>query len=192
LTLPEFDAAVRTLDQVVDVDYYLPGCPPPVDLIAKAVQALVTGTLPDKGTVLAPDVALCSQCPRADTKPGRLLLKGFHRPHEQLIDPQLCLLAQGLVCLGSATRAGCHAACIQGNMPCTGCMGPLSGVVDSGGKALSAIASLLDSNDEREIVDRMAELADPIGTFYRYSLPSSLLHRRVAARAGADTTEVAP
>ena len=29
LTLPAFDASVRTLDQVIDVDYYLPGCPPP-------------------------------------------------------------------------------------------------------------------------------------------------------------------
>jgi F420-non-reducing hydrogenase small subunit len=27
LTLPAFDASVRTLDQVIDVDYYLPGCP---------------------------------------------------------------------------------------------------------------------------------------------------------------------
>jgi len=28
LTLPEFYNDVRTLDQVVDVEYYLPGCPP--------------------------------------------------------------------------------------------------------------------------------------------------------------------
>ena len=33
LALPAFSDSVRTLDQVVDVDYYLPGCPPPVHLI---------------------------------------------------------------------------------------------------------------------------------------------------------------
>jgi F420-non-reducing hydrogenase small subunit len=192
LTLPTLREVVRTLDQVVDVDYYLPGCPPPVDLIAKAAEALVTGTLPEKGAVLAPDVALCSQCPRAETKPDTLLLKGYRRPHEMIADPQLCLLAQGLVCLGSATRAGCGAACIGGNMPCTGCMGPLSGVVDHGGKALSAVASLLDSNDEDEIVARMAELVDPVGTFYRYGLPASLLHRRPSKVTAGTKEEVAP
>ena len=29
LSLPAFCDSVRTLDQVIDVDYYLPGCPPP-------------------------------------------------------------------------------------------------------------------------------------------------------------------
>jgi len=31
LTLPEFYDTVMTLDQVVDVDYYVPGCPPVAD-----------------------------------------------------------------------------------------------------------------------------------------------------------------
>jgi F420-non-reducing hydrogenase small subunit len=182
LSLPAFDASVRTLDQVVDVDYYLPGCPPPVGLIASAVTALVEGTLPDKGAVLAPDRALCSECPRAVTKPDKLLVDAFRRPHEVNIDPELCLLAQGLICMGPATRAGCVAACIGGNMPCTGCMGPTSSVADYGAKALSAIASIISANDEGEIVARIAEIVDPVGTFYRYSLPASLLHHRVATR----------
>ncbi len=179
LTLPSFHASVRTLDQVIDVDYYLPGCPPPAHLVLAAVTALVEGSLPEKGAVLAPDLALCSECPRAGTKPERLALEAFRRPHEIVADPELCLLAQGLVCLGPATRAGCDAACIGGNMPCTGCMGPTSRVLDHGAKALSAIASLLDANDEEEIVARIAEIADPVGTFYRYSLPASPLHHRV-------------
>ena len=128
LTLPAFSDSVRTLDQVVDVDYYLPGCPPPVHLIRAAVMALVEGTLPAKGTVLAPDVALCSECPRAATKPQKPQIKAFRRPHEMVADPDLCLLAQGLMCLGPATRAGCGSVCIGANMPCTGCMGPTSRV----------------------------------------------------------------
>ncbi|MFA5785963.1 MAG: oxidoreductase [Actinomycetota bacterium] len=179
LTLPVMDATVRTLDQAIEVDYYLPGCPPPVDLIRAAVMALVEGKLPAKGAVLAPDVALCDECPRAATKPEKLLLKGFKRPQEILIDVETCLLAQGLLCLGPATRSGCGAPCISGNMPCTGCMGPTSRVVDYGAKALSALASLLDSNDEDEIVDMVERVVDPVGTFYRYSLPASLMHRRV-------------
>jgi F420-non-reducing hydrogenase small subunit len=143
------------------------------------VTALVQRALPEKGAVLAPDVALCSECPRAETKPDTLTLESFRRPHEFVADPELCLLAQGLVCLGPATRAGCHAACIGGNMPCTGCRGPTSKVRDYGAKAISATASMLETNDEDEIVARIAEIADPVGTFYRYSLPASLLHHRV-------------
>src|SRR4030042_2938696 len=57
LTLPEFYNTVYTLDQVIDVDYYLPGCAPPPDLIMKAIEAILSGKLPLKGTVLAPDKA---------------------------------------------------------------------------------------------------------------------------------------
>jgi F420-non-reducing hydrogenase small subunit len=93
-------------------------------------------------------------------------------------DLQTCLLAQGLVCLGPGTRAGCEALCIRGNMPCTGCFGPTSRVRDYGAKALSAIASVVESNDETEIAQALAAVPDPVGTFYRYSLPSSMLGRR--------------
>jgi F420-non-reducing hydrogenase small subunit len=189
LSLPAFDESVRTLDQVIDVDYYLPGCPPPVHLIQAAVTALVEGTLPEKGTVLAPDVALCSECPRLPTKPERPFVKGFRRPHEMLVDPDVCLLAQGLVCLGPATRAGCRAVCIAANMPCTGCMGPTSGVADYGGKALSAIASLLESSDEDEVAELAGTVADPVGTLYRYSLPRSLLFARVLTAPRGEESE---
>lgn len=182
LRLPHFDETVRTLDQVIDVDYYLPGCPSPPDLIRSAVMALVEGRLPEKGTVLAPDVALCAECPRAETKPQDLKVAAFKRPYEIVADPETCLLAQGLVCLGPATRSGCGAVCIGANMPCTGCMGPTSRVIDHGAKALSAIASLMESRDPDEIAALADQLVDPVGTFYRYSLPASLLHRHVVER----------
>jgi len=181
LSLPEFYGDVRTLDQVIDVDYYLPGCAPPPDLIRAAVMALLEGKLPPKGSVLAPDLALCSECKHVDSKPQAPQIRAFKRPHELVPDPDVCLLAQGLICLGPATRAGCGAACIRANMPCTGCMGPMSRVIDHGAKALSAVASLIDATAEAEVASRAGEIPDPVGTFYRYSLPASLLHRRVSA-----------
>ena len=69
-----------------------------------------------------------------------MLLKEYKRPHEMTIDPTQCLLAQGLLCLGIVTRKGCGAACINGNMPCTGCMGPISQARDFGAKAIWSIA----------------------------------------------------
>jgi len=184
LELPELWETVKTLDQVIDVDYYLPGCPPPVALIQNAVGAILKNELPAKGTVLAPDIALCEECPRKETKPDDLDLKEFKRPHEIIADPEKCLLVQGLLCLGAITRKGCGACCIQGNMPCTGCLGPTSHVRDFGAKALSAIASVVGANDEEEAATALNTIVDPLGTFYRYSLPASLLHRTYVQPAG--------
>jgi F420-non-reducing hydrogenase small subunit len=178
LTLPVFFDTVLPLDAVIDVDYYLPGCPPTPNIIRDAIGALLGTELPPKGAVLAPDKALCDECPRKDTRPEKLVVKEFKRVHQVVPDQQTCLLAQGVVCLGAATRAGCEARCIRGNMPCTGCFGPTSRVRDFGAKALSATASVIDCNDESAIVQVMNALPDPAGTFYRYSLPSGLLGRR--------------
>lgn len=184
LTLPAFRDTVRALNQVVDVDYYLPGCPPTPKLIKEALQAILAGKLPEKGAVLAPDVALCEECPLKESKPEKLALTEFKRPHLTDIDPDTCLLAQGLLCMGPATRAGCEALCPTGHMPCTGCFGPTSRVKDQGAKILSALASMIDAKEEDEIERILEGIPDPVGTFYRYSLPSSLLRRRVMRQAG--------
>lgn len=179
LSLPQFRNVVRALDQVIDVDYYLPGCPPTPKLLKEAVLALLSGNLPPKGTVLAPDTALCDQCPLRDSKPADLKIGRFWRPHQIEVDPKKCLLAQGLACMGPATRAGCEARCIAGHMPCTGCFGPTSRVKDHGAKILSALASTVDANDVAEIDAALSGIPDPVGTFYRYGLAKSLLRRRV-------------
>jgi F420-non-reducing hydrogenase small subunit len=178
-TLPSLHRMVRTLDQVVPVDYYLPGCPPTPKLLGQAVQVLLAGNLPPKGSTLAPDIALCEQCPRKDSKPTDLQLEEFKRPHLTPLDPQRCLLAQGLVCMGPATRGGCEAQCIQGNMPCSGCFGPTSRVRDQGAKILSSLCSNIAAKTEPDIDRTLATIPDPVGTFYRYSLAGSLLRKRV-------------
>lgn len=178
ITLPAFRNVVRTLDQVIDVDYYLPGCPPTPKLLKQAVLTLLSGVLPPKGAVLSPDAALCDECPRKDSKPDNLSFTQFIRPHMVLLDKTKCLLAQGVVCMGPATRAGCEAACISGNMPCSGCFGPTSRVRDQGAKILSSICSNMEAKSEDRIDRVLDEIPDPIGTFYRYGLASSLLRKK--------------
>ncbi len=180
VTLPEFHQVVRALDQVVDVDFYIPGCPPTPKMTKAAIGALLEGRLPPKGSVLGPDVALCEQCPRKASKPADLGFTGFKRPHQVVLDPNLCLLAQGVVCMGPATRGGCEALCPGGNMPCTGCFGPTSRVRDQGAKILSSLCANLVSKDGKEIGDILAGIPDPVGTFYRYGLAKSLLRRKVS------------
>ncbi len=179
-TLPILHNVVRSLDQVVDVDYYVPGCPPTPGLTKAAVNALLEGNLPPKGSVLAPDVALCEGCPRKATKPADLSFTEFKRPHRVLMDPDKCFLAQGVVCMGPATRGGCEAACIGGGMPCTGCFGPTSRVRDQGMKMMSSICANVAGKEEQEINAVLAGIPDPVGTFYRYGLAKSLLRRNVS------------
>jgi F420-non-reducing hydrogenase small subunit len=178
LNLPALFDTVLPLDRAIAVDYYVPGCPPTPKIIADALAAVLAPELPRPGAVLAPDRALCEECPRRATRPHDLLLKQFRRLAEYRPDPEVCILAQGVPCLGPATRAGCDARCIAGNMPCTGCFGPTSRVRDFGAKALSGIASLVGSADEKDAERILGTLADPAGTFYRYSLPASLLSRK--------------
>lgn len=179
VSLPEFRNVVRSLDQVVDVDYYIPGCPPTPNLTREALNALLTGNLPPKGTVLAPDTALCGECPRRESKPTDVAFTGFKRPHEILADPSKCFLAQGMVCLGPATRSGCGSQCPSGNMPCTGCFGGTTRVRDQGAKILSSLCANIAARDEEGINRALEGIPDPVGTFYRYGLAKSLLRRKV-------------
>jgi F420-non-reducing hydrogenase small subunit len=175
LELPRLHSAVRSLHQIIDVDYFVPGCPPEPRTTWLALEALVSGALPQKGSVISHSrKALCEECPLP--KEGKKVTK-FYRPHQIIPDPKRCLLDQGLLCYGVATRGGCGAMCPQAAMPCTGCYGPVEGVVDQGLHFLSALGSLIDSTDTEEIKRIADEIADPAGTFYRYSLPVSLLRR---------------
>ncbi len=177
--LPQLHHVVRALDQVVDVDYYIPGCPPTPNLTKMAVTALLEGRLPAKGSVIAPDTALCSECPRRESKPTDVAFTEFKRPHQKLLDQEKCFLAQGVVCMGPATRAGCGSQCPGGNMPCTGCFGPTSRVRDQGAKILSSLCSNVGPKEEEGIDAVLAGIPDPVGTFYRYGLAKSLLRRKV-------------
>lgn len=170
LTLPEFYDTVKTLDQVVEVDYYLSGCPPPIPCIISAFNAILSGNLPPKGSSFLPDKSVCDECPRI--KKDRKITE-IRRIYEIEDDFETCFWDQGVVCMGPATRAGCEAQCIKANIPCTGCGGPGPGVKDQGAAMMSAVASIAPN---KEVLD---EIVDPVGTFYKYSLAGSILRRRV-------------
>ena len=101
----------------------------------------------------------------------------FIRPFEIVPDPEICLMEQGIVCCGPATRSGCGAKCVSAGVPCRGCYGKPINVRDQGAKMVSAIASVIDSADPEEIDRIIATIPDPVGTFYRFSLPDSMLRR---------------
>ena len=188
LALPEFWDEVKALDDIVDVDYYVPACPPTHDMnmqILNVVRAFVEEgkPLPPKGTVIASEKSLCDDCKRI--RSDNISVDGFVRIHEKDPDPEKCFLEQGVVCLGPATRAGCGAVCPGVNMPCRGCMGPTAPVTEQGASMLSALASIYSISDKENEMDEgqiekvISQIIDPLGCFYRFSLPKSQLGRVV-------------
>jgi len=175
LRLPKFYHRVYTLNQVVPVDYYLPGCPPAPAQVKAVLLAVVQGHLPPPGSVVgASERSVCDECRRAK---GEKKVKRFYRPWQVMQDWDRCLLEQGIVCAGSATRGGCGVRCPDSGLGCRGCYGPAPGVVDQGAKLLSAISSIVDSKDPAEIDTILAGIPDFAAIAYRFGLPASLLQR---------------
>jgi F420-non-reducing hydrogenase small subunit len=178
LGLPRFYNTVKTLDQVVDVDYTIPGCPPASLQIYSALGLVADDMLPRKGSIIgAGDRALCDECAR---KKSEKTISRIYRPHEKFPDAETCFLEQGLICLGPATRSGCGSRCIKSGIPCRGCYGPLDDVADQGMKMMSALASVIEPKDEKEINAVLDQFVDPLRTLHRFSLAASMLRRKKA------------
>ena len=180
IDIPEFWDTVKTLDQVVDVDYYIPGCPPQSLQVAAVMGAVIgilkdEGELPPKGTILgAGDKTCCDECPR-ERKEKKI--KEFFRIHEVIPNDDECLLDQGILCMGPATRSGCGALCVQAGISCRGCYGAPPNILDQGAKMISALSSVIDASTPEEVKKIIDKIADPLGTFYRFSLAASTFRR---------------
>lgn len=186
LELPSLLPRVKTLREVVPVDYLIPGCPPESHQLWNALEAVILGELPSPGSFLgAGEGTVCRDCAR--TKEDKSIDR-LYRNHEIEPVPGKCLLEQGLICLGVATRGGCGAPCPDANMPCSGCYGPPEGVADQGGAMIAALGSIIDPGEhrgkgEQELTLRLEAFLDQVpdyaGLLYKYTLPGSVLGGRV-------------
>ncbi len=171
--VPALRPRLLPVDSYVDVDYHLPGCPPPLEHLRQVLHALLTGGQPPR--IATP---VCSECRRQAHAEH---LAELVRPFMRQAAPDRCLLVQGMVCLGSVTRGGCGAACPKANVPCSGCRGATDHI-------------LLESRHGvyRDIVYRIShllglpvkevekKLADLPHVLYSYSLASPAMRRKDA------------
>ena len=178
LKLPDLLHHVKTLDEVVDVDYYLPGCPPLPVQLEEAFPALLDDDVEVGKYDLISEQSVCEPCPMEREEKNIEKLVPIQEKTD--INPDECLLDQGVLCMGPATSGMCDAACTSVGHPCIGCNGPTRDIVDQGGRMASALASVIaiegeERKTEEEIRDAMDSVRDPTGSFYRFSLPSSIL-----------------
>ncbi len=180
LTLPVYEDKVRTLNQIVEVDYYIGGCPPHPSHVGAAINAIVTGQLPPKGSWITNGKAVCDICdrnPSSMENGARIMIDKVLRTVDGVPDKDICLLQQGYICFGPITQGDCGGSCLNVNVPCRGCGGPIPGAEDYGAQALSTIGSLLkDENATSQLMEKYPNLAK---FFYRYALPSGILPRKM-------------
>ena len=162
--IPAMTDRVYALREVVPVDMSLPGCPTTPEMVVGALTALLEGKkfeLPTK--------SVCDDCPLIREKKAVSTLKRrFEAPEftpGRPLTEMRCLMEQGFLCQGPATRTGCGGSegtprCIRAYMPCEGCFGPLSDKANPMVDMMGALASI--GLDPKQIPDRAA-------TFNRFS-----------------------
>jgi F420-non-reducing hydrogenase small subunit len=141
LHLPDLLPMCRPIDMVVNVDRYLPGCPPTPELFMAVLRE-------SADTEIAKTV--CQECglkKDRDMLPEHLL--GFQQGE---VLSNVCLINQGFLCIGASTRGGCRALCTLAGYPCVGCRGPSDAFIEkSSDKWLNSI---------RRIFSRMTEIPE--------------------------------
>jgi F420-non-reducing hydrogenase small subunit len=164
--LPQHDEVttyMMPIDSIVEVDYMIPGCPPEVDDIAYSLTSLLNGEEP-----ILSKTDVCDDCPRERIGKYEETLK---RIHEEVPDPDRCLLEQGYLCMGPATRGGCGAPCPTAGATCDGCRGATEKNDDQGLTMLDALSSLMEEVSEE------FSLSQYMGSIYRYTFPYSRISR---------------
>ncbi len=160
--VPQFLERTFALDEIIRVDFSLPGCPPHPDSIAAGLEALAGGRKLEKSVY-----SVCDSCPTKREGKGtvqriRRFIRNARFQPEKPLSEMRCLLEQGFLCMGPVTLAGCAGRnggaprCIEARVPCRGCYGP----VREGGNQLLDILNALASNgiDTRNLPDRLSVL----------------------------------
>ncbi|MCL4838149.1 MAG: methyl viologen-reducing hydrogenase [Thermoanaerobaculia bacterium] len=169
--VPRLLAGNRPLDSEIEVDLYLPGCPPHPAFIFEALMSLVRGRAPGIGRH-----SVCFRCERKMVKTDR---KTLRRAFEGEFDPEICFLSQGCLCFGSVTLDRCLAPCTKVGVPCFSCGGPSEPVILEPQKDVRSEVALRMSHltqiPEAEIV---AEIERQAKTHFAYAMASPVFRQK--------------
>ncbi|MBM9604816.1 hypothetical protein [Desulfopila inferna] len=172
---------VIPVDEVIDVDLYLPGCPPHAHYIFESLSALVQGRQPKAG-----QETVCAGCNRVMKKTE---VKAIKNSLEGIAEDDVCFLSQGYICLGSVTLDRCLAPCPNHGIMCTGCAGPTMQILAEPNHdirtEISERMSRLTALENETIVSHMEKSAK---THYAYAMatkmignkPTFLIHKWIA------------
>ncbi|MHA2297798.1 MAG: NADH-quinone oxidoreductase subunit B family protein [Candidatus Hodarchaeales archaeon] len=156
--IPKLTDRIYALDEVVDVDIKIPGCPSTPEMVGEALTALLEGK-----SFELPEKSVCDKCPKVREKKAIASLQRTLGPMPE--DGGRCYLELGYLCMGPATLSGCGESeetprCIRANMTCEGCFGPVREGANVMVDMMGALSSI--GIDTSQILDRK-------GTFNRFT-----------------------
>ncbi|MFX0074876.1 MAG: hypothetical protein ACFE96_05505 [Candidatus Hermodarchaeota archaeon] len=97
--VPGFEDFIINVDDIVDVDVFIPGCPPTTSNIVAAISFLLT-LVGESPSNLNKNACICDSCNLKDNG---------------------CFLDENILCYGSITATGCTLMCPNGGDICYGC-----------------------------------------------------------------------
>lgn len=169
--VPELLDEDRTLDSEIDVDVYLPGCPPHPAFIVEALQVLL-------GQRHHPieQHNVCYNCTRRMERSGVTTLR---RSHEGSFDPDVCFLSQGCLCFGSVTLDRCFAPCPRAGAPCFSCAGPsLTVILEPQKDVRTLVATRMARMTRIPEQTILREVERRAKTHYTYAMASPVFRRK--------------
>jgi F420-non-reducing hydrogenase small subunit len=159
---------VTPVDEVIDVDLYLPGCPPHAHFIFEALSSLIAGTAPR-----VRQESVCGGCSRIMKKTE---VTEIRNSADGMADSELCFLSQGYICLGSVTLDRCLSPCPNHGIMCTGCAGPTMQILTEPTRDLRTEVSdrmsrltAIDAGVIRESMEKSAK------THYAYAMATKMI-----------------
>jgi F420-non-reducing hydrogenase small subunit len=169
--VPRLLAGNRPLDSEIEVDLYLPGCPPHASYIFEALTALVSGQQPAIGRH-----TVCYRCNRKMVKSDATTLR---RAFDGPFDEERCFLSQGCLCFGSVTLDRCTAPCMRVGVPCFSCGGPSEPVILEPQKDVrSEVARRMSHLTEIPAETIVQEIESQAKTHFAYAMASPVFRQK--------------
>ncbi len=165
------ESVVSPIDQVIEVDLYLPGCPPHPAFIFEALSALVEGRQPEVNRR-----SVCAKCKRQMVKTEVTAIKSNS---EGIPDAEQCFLSQGYTCMGSVTIDRCLAPCPGNGVPCTGCAGATMQILTEPNRDIRT--EIAERMSRLTRIDREAivlSLERGAKSHYSYTMASSMIGKK--------------
>jgi F420-non-reducing hydrogenase small subunit len=164
----ELEEKVMPLDEAIRVDLYLPGCPPQAGFIFDALISLVEGRAPK-----ATDETVCGRCTRKMRKTDR---RQILANHDGIPEPELCLLSQGYLCMGSVTLDRCISPCPSNGIVCTGCAGPSKQILSEPNRDIrTEIAERMSRLTQIDKSDIIHTIERGSKTHYAYAMATKMI-----------------
>lgn len=161
----------RPLDSEIEVDLYLPGCPPHAAYIFESLTSLVRSKEPTPS-----HYNVCFNCPRKMTKTE---VSTIRRAYEGDFDPDVCFLSQGCICLGSVTLDRCIAPCMKVGVPCFSCGGPSEAIILEPQKDVrSEVAMRMSHLTQIPYDDIVKEIEQQAKTHFAYAMASPVFRQK--------------